>query len=100
MPDNEIVNVDIANIKRQIIATIAREVEIGGLAGLDQYYKNPGYDKGGLYGKGDFGKSDPAHSKSEDPFSHFEDRFNQLIRVVQQLSERMARLEAQGTRQQ
>ena len=52
-----------ATIKSAILNKIAAERAMaGGGAGLDSYYKNPNYDKGGVYGKGSdpvFGKSDP-----------------------------------------
>lgn len=55
-----------ATIKSSIIKKIAAEVALaGGGVALDSYYKNPNYDKGGVYGKGNdpvFGKSDPPKS--------------------------------------
>lgn len=47
-------------IRSSILKKIATEVAMaGGAVALNSYYKNPEYDKGGVYGKGDFGKSDP-----------------------------------------
>ena len=55
-----------ATIKSSILNKIAAErAMVGGGVSLDSYYKNPNYDKGGVYGKGDdpvFGKSDPPKS--------------------------------------
>jgi hypothetical protein len=50
------------DIKSSILKTISSEIAASRpdlKADLNQYYKDPGGGGGGLYGKGNFGKSDP-----------------------------------------
>ena len=82
-------SIDFANLKRQILATIMKEMMVSP-TGLDAYYKNPDYDKGGLYGKGDFGKSDPPH---EEMFTS-EQRISELAGAIESLTQRVASLES------
>jgi hypothetical protein len=59
-----------ASTKSRILKKIAKELKKlhHGPRGIDQYAKNPTYDKGGVYGKGDFLKSDPAKKGKSKPW--------------------------------
>jgi hypothetical protein len=52
-----------SNVKSAILKKIASEVAYAGSSrGLNSYYKDPNGGGGGIYGKGNFGKSEPPQT--------------------------------------